>query len=143
MTTLAPASLPGSPGAPPLLLYDGECGLCDGLVQAVALRDGGRFRFAALQELGARHGVVPDAAGRFHSVTVVDGGEVLQKMAAVARVLRHLPSPYRWFAPALGALPAPIGDVLYDAVATRRHRIWPQTACWWPPPEHRARFVTA
>jgi predicted DCC family thiol-disulfide oxidoreductase YuxK len=111
-----------------LILYDGECGLCAGVVQFVLPRDrDDRFRFAALQgaigqaEL-ARHGLPAD---RFDSVVVIVGhggpaAEARVKGAAARHIAAALGGAWRLLA-VLRVVPRPILDALYDGVA--RYRI--------------------
>lgn len=113
--------------SPDLILYDGECGLCAGVVQFVMPRDrDDRFRFAALQgaigqaEL-ARHGLPAD---RFDSVVVIVryGGptpEARVKGAAALRIAEGLGGAWRLLA-LLRVVPRPLLDALYDFVARRR-----------------------
>ena len=134
-----------------IVLYDGVCGLCNGLVQFVLPRDrAGRFRFAALQtaaarEILARHGRDPRALDTMY-VAVPDGagGErLLEKSRAVLHVLRALGAP--WSASALVArLPTPVLDAAYRVVARHRYRLFGRTeTCLLPRPEWRDRFIDA
>lgn len=86
------------PGAHPVLLYDGVCGLCNRMVQFVLRRDPAAvFRFASLQSglatsILARHGA---DARDLDSVYVVVNYELaderlLSRSEAVAFVLQHL-----------------------------------------------------
>lgn len=132
-----------------ILLYDGECGLCDRLVQFVLRRDrAGRIRFAPQQGAFAtalleRHGRDP---ARLDTVyLVLDPGtpreRLLQKAAAIFAVLATLGFP--WSAVALlRVLPRALLDLGYDFIAKRRLRWFggPE-ACSIPTAEQRARFV--
>lgn len=133
----------------PVVLYDGVCGLCDRFVQFVLRSDGAmRFRFAPLQgpfaaELLARHGI--DHADLDTVYVVSDPGgpheRLLKKSQAVFSVLSRLDGA--WPAVALlRALPAPLLDPFYDAVASVRYRLFGRfDACPLPRPEWRARFL--
>lgn len=134
---------------PEIVLYDGVCGLCDGLVRFVLPRDrAGRFRFAALQspvarEILARHGKDPRALDTLY-VAVPDGAgseRLLERARAVLHVLRALGAP--WSATALAApLPTSLLDAGYGVVARHRYRIFGrEEACLVPKPEWRDRFI--
>lgn len=133
----------------PVILYDGECGLCDRFVQYVLGRDrAGLYRFAAQQsdlaaEVLRRHGRDPAALSTV--VVVLDMGQTTERLLMKARaalfVLMSLGGPGRWLAP-LGWLPTGLLDFGYDLVARNRHRVFGHAAsCRLPRPEERARFL--
>lgn len=128
----------------PLILFDGECNLCDGFVQFVIARDPqATFRFAALRSVAAEEAL--EAAGCRDdlpdSIVLIDSGRVRMKSGAVLAVLRRLHRLWPLTAP-LWLVPSPLRDVVYDAVARRRIRWFGRRdACWVPTPELRARFA--
>lgn len=129
---------------PPIVLYDGVCGLCNRLVKFIVARDRrGRFRFAALQgETGQallrRHGL---PTGDFDSAALVEDGRVYLRSAAVVRIMCGLGGVWRVFGIAR-VIPPRLLDVAYDAVARSRYRFFGRSdACVLPPPEIRARFL--
>ncbi len=128
----------------PVVLYDGVCGMCNGLVRFVARRDRrGRFRFAALQgETGQallrEHGLPTDD---FDTAVLVEDGRALVRSRAILRIVNGLGGAWR-VAGVLAIVPAPVLDFLYDRVARSRYRIFGRSdACMLPPPELRARFL--
>ncbi len=128
----------------PIVLYDGVCGMCNGLVKFVARLDRrGRFRFAALQgETGQallrEHGLRTDD---FDSAVLVEDGRAFVRSRAVLRIVSGLGGAWR-AAGVLAAVPAPVLDFFYDRVARGRYRIFGRSdACVLPPPELRARFL--
>jgi len=137
-------------GAPEIVLYDGVCGLCNGLVRFVLPRDRARrFRFAALQsraaaEILARHGKDPRALDTMYVAVPGGGGErLLERSRAVLHVLRALGAP--WSAGAVVApLPTALLDAAYGLVARQRYRLFGRAeACLLPRPEWRDRFIDA
>jgi predicted DCC family thiol-disulfide oxidoreductase YuxK len=127
-----------------VVLYDGVCGMCNGLVRFVARRDRrGRFRFAALQgETGQallrEHGLATDD---FDSAVLVEDGRAFLRSQAIVRIVRGLGGAWSVAAP-LALLPAPLLDFFYDRVARSRYRIFGRSdACVLPPPELRAHFL--
>lgn len=135
--------------APPIVLYDGVCGLCDRFVRFVLRRDAAAtFRFAALQgtfaaQVLARHGI--DHADLDTVYVVLDPGgaaeSLLSKSKAVCFVLARLGPGWRLLAGA-GVLPAALLDPLYDLVASVRYRLFGRyDACALPAEEWRARFI--
>ncbi|WP_156685837.1 thiol-disulfide oxidoreductase DCC family protein [Mycobacterium sp. Marseille-P9652] len=133
---------------PPVLLYDGVCGICNWAVRTVLRFDrDGTLRFAPLDSDFARAIIDrhPEIEG-VDSVVFVDGpGGAAERVAvrseAALRVVDYLGG--RW--KLLGAarlLPAPLRDRLYDGLAHIRYRVFGRyDSCPLPPPEVRARFV--
>jgi predicted DCC family thiol-disulfide oxidoreductase YuxK len=125
-----------------VLLFDGVCTLCNGFVRFVIERDpAGRFRFAPLQS---------DAAGRLlgnapqprpDSLVLVEDGRVFTRSTAALRVARGLRFPWP-LAYVFVAVPRPLRDWVYDAVARNRYRWFGRReVCMVPPPELRSRFL--
>jgi predicted DCC family thiol-disulfide oxidoreductase YuxK len=132
-----------------LLLYDGLCGLCSGLVRFMVGRDrAGHVHFASLQSpVAAAHlrplGIL--AADLNTLVVIVDyqhpGARALTKAAAVLFLMKTLGWPWRI---AAVARVAPIGwlDRIYDVVARNRYLIaGRRDHCLVPRPDVRARFL--
>jgi predicted DCC family thiol-disulfide oxidoreductase YuxK len=136
---------PPAPAQHPIVLFDGVCNLCSGVVAFLIRHDrASRFRFAPLQsELGralqVRHGLDPDALDTF---VLVDDAGAHARSTAVLRILRELPAPWRWLWP-LVAVPRPLRDALYGFVARRRYRWFGRRdRCFVPTPELRSRFLS-
>lgn len=134
---------------PPVLLFDGVCNLCNGVVRFIVRHDAqGQFRFAALQSpagqaLLAAHGLASASAAAPDpdSVVLVENGRVYQRSAAVLRVARRLGWPWRVLA-AGAVLPTRWRDALYRYVAQHRYRWFGrQEACMLPTPALKARFL--
>jgi predicted DCC family thiol-disulfide oxidoreductase YuxK len=106
-----------------VLLFDGVCNLCNGLVAFLIPRDpDGQLQFAALQSdagqaLLARHGLPTEG---FDSFVLVEGEQLYTKSDAAIRVAELLGWPYR--AARVGRLlPSGLRDSLYDIVANNRY----------------------
>jgi len=132
-----------------LVLYDGVCALCNGLVRFLLARDRqDRIRFAALQsELGRRvvaaRGGDPDALSTLYLIERPGRPDerVWTRGRAGARALA-LPGGLWWAAGALRVLPDVLLDLGYGMVARLRYRLAGRLdACPVPPPEHRHRFL--
>jgi predicted DCC family thiol-disulfide oxidoreductase YuxK len=141
-----------SPGASnPVLLFDGECGLCHRVVRLLLRFDrSGRLRFAPLQGPSAQaylaaHGLpahdfsslvfIPDWAERARP-------EFRLRTDGVIAALRACGGGARILAGGLAAFPARLRDGGYRLVARWRYRIF---GPWRPRPlrrpEWRARFI--
>jgi len=136
------------PAVDPVLLYDGECGLCNRVVRGLLRLDrDGRLRFAPLQGPAAqaylqKHGLptkdfstlvfVPDwSEGRATPLLRTDG--VIASLRAVGRP---------GWAGFLAVFPRGLRDAGYKLVARVRYAIFgPWQACPLPRPEWTARLL--
>lgn len=132
------------PAPDALMLFDGVCHLCDGVVRTVLRLDRqGVIRFTSVQSpfgrrLAIAHGLDPDAPESF---LFFDGGRPLRKTAAVAALLRRLPAPWRHLA-WIERLPRALTDRAYDWIAANRYQIFGKSDhCHVPAPDQRARFL--
>ena len=133
----------------PVLLYDGECGLCSTTVQFI-LRHERRhsLRFAPLQgEFGAavlaNH---PELRGQdsviwFEPSHSGSPERVLIRSEAVLRISQYLGNLWR-LALAARVIPRSWRDACYDSIARRRHRIpGLPSSCPRPVAHNRDRFI--
>ncbi len=128
----------------PLLLYDGECGLCDRSVQFTIRHDpAARVKFATLQgDLGRRllqeAGLPEDYRD---SLVLIDNAGTHVKSDAAHRLAGYLQGRWRslrW----TRVIPRPIRDWGYDFVANRRFRWFGRAdTCRLPSPGERERFL--
>lgn len=135
--------------APHLLLYDGECGLCNRIVQFVLHRDrSGLFHFASLQSAAAARvteglGARPDDQDTFVVVVGYRTAHpaMLIKARAAIFTLTTMGGPWT-AAGVLRLLPASLLDRGYELVARNRRRLFPLNEhCLVPRQEYRARFL--
>lgn len=129
-----------------MLLYDGECGVCNGTVQWVLRyeRPDTNLRFAALQSpLGA---ALREAAGieaDVDSLLWIEnvGGRVRADVRSTAalRVASLTRGAWRWLS-LFRIVPRSLRDFVYDAFAKIRHRVV-SPSCLVPLPEQRRRFL--
>jgi predicted DCC family thiol-disulfide oxidoreductase YuxK len=134
-----------------LVLYDGVCALCNGLVQFVLARDRRRgFRFASLQsaaarEVLARFGETPDDLNTFYVIADYQSATPrrLTKARALIFVLSALGWPWRAGA-ILRVVPNRLLNVGYDFVAKHRYRLFGRyEQCLAPTAEYGDRFIDA
>jgi predicted DCC family thiol-disulfide oxidoreductase YuxK len=117
-------------GTEALLLFDGDCGLCHGLVRFLAQRDHARrLRFAPLGSAAARAALAGsglDSSGLDEAVMVLQPGTREAKFyrgpRAALTAIRFIPGGWRWLALALDALPEPLLAWGYRWIARRRYR---------------------
>lgn len=133
----------------PIVLYDGLCGLCNGLNQFLLKRDKqDRLRFASLQSEFA------NSLLRRHSINSVDldtvyvvvdhdqtAERVLARSDAILHVLRELGGVWQVFRLG-GLLPKKLRDSLYNLVARNRYRVFGKyEVCLMPEEKHRRKFL--
>lgn len=132
-----------------LILYDGVCGLCNGLVRFVLPRDRrGRFRFAPLQGETARRtlanfGRTPGDLDTFYVIADFESGaaRLYQRDRASIFVLGSLGFPWM-IARAFHLLPGFLRGWGYDFIARRRYRWFGKfDTCPLPAPGFRHRFL--
>lgn len=135
---------------PPILLYDGVCGLCNRLVQFVLRRDRRAvFRFAPLQsalaaQILTRHGADPCDLDTVY--LVIDHEQptehLLARSDAVLFVLSQLGGFWKFFALFSRIIPRPLRELAYRLVARYRYRFFGRhDSCPLPTPETRSRFL--
>lgn len=128
------------------VFYDGSCGLCQWWVQFLLQEDrrraalsfaplGGKSFASELSEAQRRR--LPDSV-----VVLTAQGELLTRSSAVRRMLERLGGVWTPLADVLGAVPRPLLDAAYDAVAAAR-RVSPlgAPACRVLPGRLRRRFA--
>ncbi|GAB4404299.1 MAG: thiol-disulfide oxidoreductase DCC family protein [Anaerolineales bacterium] len=129
---------------PPILLFDGVCNLCNGVVDFILRYERAPvLRFAALQSQAGQAWLSEFgfAQTELNSVILIEAGRAYRESEAALRVCRYLKAP---FPLALGLLRLPEGlrDPLYRALARNRYRWFGKRAtCRLPTPEERARFL--
>ena len=148
---------------PPILIYDGVCGLCNRLVQFILRRDRHAvFRFASLQSPPAiriltRHGVNPSDLDTVYVIVNHDLAQdapndspqgapsneyLLARSDAVLFILNQFGGFCRVLAFFLRLSPKFLRDRAYNAVARRRYRIFGRSeTCALPSPQDRSRFL--
>lgn len=136
-----------------LVLYDGVCGLCSGVVQWVLPRDRrGIFQFAPLQSrlafgLLMKHGIPVGEDGSFDTFVIIDdhGGpseRALVRSRGALALLGGLGGIYRVLADVGRVVPAFLLDAVYRFIAERRYAWFGRAdACFLPSPAERDRFL--
>ena len=127
-----------------VILFDGVCNLCHGLVRFVIARDpSAYFQFGALQAPAAARllGALDPPLEPVDSIVLIANGKASVKSRAALDILRRLPFPWPLLF-ALVAVPRPIRDWGYDLIARRRYGWFGrQDVCMVPTPDLAERFV--
>ncbi len=143
-------SAPGESDGRLIVIFDGRCGLCNGLVQWLLRRDRqDRLRFVAVDSaagvaLLAKYGL--DSAEAERTILLVHEADQWQgaliRTEAVVALLKELPSPWPLVSWVLRWIPLPMRDAGYRIVAHMRYRIWGKLEhCPLPSEDERERFL--
>lgn len=126
-----------------VVLYDGTCGLCDGLVRFLIKHDPAKkLRFAPLQsgvaaDLLKQHGVDP----AIDSVVLIDGDKAYIKSTAAIRIAMQL-GDLGWVAGLAALIPLHLRDAAYEFVSHHRHQWFKsKNACDLPTKDDQDRFL--
>lgn len=128
----------------PVVLFDGQCNLCNGTVRFLVPRDPqANLRLSALQSqagqrLLKKFNLSTDALDTF---ILIDGEHCYQKSGGALRVTRYLRFPWPLLRVFL-LVPAFLRDVVYDFVARNRYDWFGRLDhCPLPTPELSDRFL--
>ncbi len=127
-----------------VVLFDGTCNLCNGVVQFILKRDkAGVFKFASLQSNYASKFIScsTSAAANLSSILFLKAGKKFDKSTAALHIAKELPG----FWPLLYGfiiIPKFIRDWVYDWIAKNRYKWFGrQKSCWVPTPELKSKFL--
>ncbi len=127
-----------------ILLFDGVCNLCNGMVNFIIRRDvKGKFKFASLQsEVGRSWMEKFGLSGKeFESFVLIKKDKYYLKSTAALKTLRELGGVWKIFYVFI-LIPRPLRDFLYDMIAKSRYKIFgKRDTCMIPTPELEARFL--
>ncbi|MCH2108639.1 MAG: DUF393 domain-containing protein [Polyangiaceae bacterium] len=137
----------------PLLLYDGDCGVCAASVKWILQRETANesLRFASLQSrLGEElreHLPLPENLDSILWLEQMSTAETASSniaisfySTAVIRALRYLGGIYQIGAFCLWSVPRPIRDFAYRTFAAHRHQFL-EASCFVPSKDQRERFL--
>jgi len=138
-----------------IVIYDGVCRLCDGVVKFILARDvnGEHFRFCALQSAAAaplldRHGITQAEALKSFILLDLEENQIMRRSDAALTIASSLPQPWKSMG-FLGRLCIPrfVRDGLYDLIAKNRYSIFGKfeegDECLMPSKKILSRFLDA
>jgi predicted DCC family thiol-disulfide oxidoreductase YuxK len=128
----------------PVILFDGVCNLCSGVVQFINKHDAKKqFRFASLQskfgEEVMKHFRLP--IDQFNSFILFENKKIYTRSTGALKVAKKLNGLY----PLLYGfiiVPRFIRDAVYNLVARKRYQWFgKKETCWIPTPELKNLFI--
>jgi predicted DCC family thiol-disulfide oxidoreductase YuxK len=129
----------------PVLLFDGVCNLCSGVVQFVLKHESepgilfGTLQSEVAQRYIEKFHIEP---GDMSSVIFIDNNVVYLKSEAAFKIAGYLKTPWSWVR-LFGLLPRSVSDFFYDLIAKSRYRIFGKSEiCFVPSAEYESRFLT-
>ena len=129
----------------PIVLFDGECNLCNGSVRFLYPRDPqGKLRFANLQSETGRSLLVKHSlpVEDFDSFVLVEAERAFTHSTAVLRTLQYLQFPWQLLGKTLSLIPARMRDFIYNWIARNRYIWFGKTDTCQPPTKKlRTRFL--
>jgi len=131
-------------GGHPLIIFDGVCNYCCGVVNFIIRRDpSGVFRFAPFQSEAARKILVQYdyPVDTLDSFVLIEHGKLYTKSEAGLRVQKLLGGFHKLLY-AFIVVPAPIRDAVYDYIARHRYEWYgKKDECMIPTPDIKSRFL--
>jgi predicted DCC family thiol-disulfide oxidoreductase YuxK/uncharacterized membrane protein YphA (DoxX/SURF4 family) len=129
-----------------IVLYDGECGLCDYWVQFVLKHDRKKaIRFAPLQSNVGRElaGIQADQPTDLSTVVLWVNGRLFRRSDAACILLRQLGLPWSLGGTALALIPPALRNAGYSFIAAHRHAWFPfhGASCRLGTSEEKKRFL--
>lgn len=141
-----PSKMPGevdlSTSRLPIVIYDGQCGVCNRAVRFIIKID--RKERLMFCSSDARQAQV--IAGRFFgqtgaTVLLVEGGKISTRSDAFIRILEIVGGAWS-FARLFRIIPSALRNMIYDFIARNRHRFGAKTnRCEFPETTYGHRFI--
>ena len=123
----------------PIVFYDGDCGMCNGFVQFLLVRDHRQLlRYAPLQGSTAQQLLPPAATQNLDSMAYSEAEMVYYRSTALLRSIGRLGGLWA-LALVLLLIPTLLRDSIYDFIAKRRKRF--AVHCHLLSAEQRALFL--
>lgn len=127
----------------PVLLYDGECGLCSFAVQFILRYEkDNRLKFATLQSAWAKD-ILHNSANvpaNLDSVVLLQNNSIYIKSRAITRIAPYLKFPFNLLG-VFKIIPTFIANRMYDWIAQNRQRFF-KARCHIISKEQSDRFIT-
>jgi predicted DCC family thiol-disulfide oxidoreductase YuxK len=127
-----------------VILFDGECNLCNRSVQFIIQRDpSAKFKFTALQSLTGQRLLKEHhlPLKGLYSVILIKHNTVYQRSRAALEIAKQLPALWSLLY-AFIIIPPFIRNGIYDWIARNRYRWFGhRDECMIPTPELKSRFL--
>lgn len=129
----------------PIMLFDGECVMCNGAVNFVLKHERSPvLKFAPLQsDIGQAYLKKFGLPTReFQSFVIIDGNDFYIKSQAVRQMAKHIGGTWATLGGMTAIIPRKINDAIYDLGFRNRIRMFGRVQqCRIVPPELKPRFL--
>lgn len=127
-----------------IVLFDGVCNLCNGLVRFIIKRDRkGWIRFSPLQSSFGKASLekMKMDPEEINTVVYISGDRHFLKSSAILQILKDMGGAWKLLY-GLIIIPRFIRDFIYDLVARNRYRVFGRKeSCMVPTPDIKERFI--
>ena len=126
----------------PILFFDGECNLCNGVVDFIVRMDKKRgFHIASLQGETAKKKLKAEDLTELKSIVLLKDDKLYYKSSAVFQMIFLLGGFFWIFAP-FWLVPRIFTNWVYDFVSLTRYRVFGRSnSCRLSPPEEKDYFL--
>lgn len=126
-----------------IVLFDGECNVCDASVQFILKHDAqGYFQFASLQsEFGQTLLKQYGISNAMNSLVLIDQEKAYTQSTAALKIAKNLDGLWKWCYGAI-LIPPVIRNTAYNILANNRYKWFgKKEMCLLPTNEQRKRFL--
>ena len=129
--------------SPPILFFDGVCGLCNQSVDFIIKRDTHRkFRFAPLQGDTAKAELPLEDVENLNTLILKTESGLYRRSSAVVRILWLMGGFWGLLGTLFWIVPLPLRNVGYRFVSVSRYSLFgKKESCRIPTPEERGQFL--
>ena len=129
--------------SPPILFFDGVCGLCNQSVDFIIKRDTQRkFRFAPLQGDTAKAELPLEDVENLNTLILKTESGLFRRSSAVVRILWLLGGFWGVLGTLFWIVPLPLRNLGYRLVSVSRYSLFgKKESCRIPTPEERGQFL--
>ncbi len=134
------------PAAPdkPLVIFDGYCNFCSGVVRFILKHEKGpelQFAHSATARARELEPLLPGHITYAHSLILVENGKIYTESSAALRIAGFLKFPWSWMKAFL-MVPALLRNAVYRWFSRNRYRLMGQRdQCFLPEPAWKNRFL--
>ena len=127
----------------PVLLFDGECNLCNSSVRFILRYEkNNRLKFASLQSDFGKKMTKKQGINTLEtdSIVFLEGDLYFIKSQAALKIAREMGGLWKYLS-FLSYIPKRFSDWVYDLVANHRYKVFGKGECIIPSEEQKARFI--
>ena len=125
-----------------IVLFDGDCNVCDKSVHFIIKRDRqGYFKFASQQSDLGEQLLKQHTHQNTNSIVLITEKNSYIKSSAALHICKHLDGPWKIFFLFI-IVPRPIRDFFYNILAKKRYKWFgKKESCFLPTPDIKKRFL--